>query len=138
MASPKTIPALQEIEDITDNAYFVVDTGSVTKKIKKLNLKMNLIDGIRSVSADTNLASTDDSLLVNTAIGTVIVTLPAGGTIPNGKKYMIKNIGGGAITVTPTGGGVKIFQDSLVDTFSMDTIGQSNTFHWNGAHWYVF
>ncbi len=137
MASPKTIPALQEIEDITDSAYFVVDTGSVTKKIKKINLRKNLVDSIRSVSADTNLATTDDSVLVNTASGTIQITLPSGSTIPNGKKYMLKNIGGGIIQVNPSGS-AKIFDDSLEDNFSMDIIGQSKTFHWNGTHWYVF
>ncbi len=141
MGSPKTIPQLQEVTDINDNAYFVVDTGSVTKKISKANLKKNLVEALRTVSANVALASTDDTVLINTTSAglpvDLIATLPAVANVVAGKKITLKNIGLGTILVNPTGSGVKIYDSSSEDSFTLDRVGQSNSFVWDGSNWYV-
>lgn len=59
----KTIPQLQEVTSISDSTWLVVDTGSVTKKIKKSNLQNSLRQKIRIIDTSGELIDPEDDVI---------------------------------------------------------------------------
>lgn len=101
----KTIPQLQEATSVTDNAFMVVDTGSVTKKISKINLQESMKPKIRTISLTSQeLLPTDDTVLFASpdAPAGMDFTLPDAADYV-GKRLFLKNIGTGLCGGYPQG-----------------------------------
>ena len=132
----KTIPQLGEVTTIPDNAYFVVDNGSVTKKISRINIQKTFKQAARTISIDAqNLTIDDDTVLFSPAEDTTInFILPAAGTAA-GKAIRIKNIGLG--TLIGSGNDIDEKIDGE-DTIDITGLNKSFTLVCNGSNWFIF
>jgi len=86
------------------------------------------IGPIKTVSTTYSLTNSDSTINCN---GTFTVTLPNTG-VPTGKKYWIKNIGTGTITVSSA---VNI---DGATTFPLGTQYQSIKVQWDGTQWWIY
>lgn len=131
----KTIPQLQEVTDVTDNMLFVVDTGSATKKVKKINLVRSFKASVRIISVTAQLLTTDDDyVLFNTGlVSDFTSTLPAIATSDK-KVIKVKNIGTGKLVMSAVDVG------STIDGAATLAVGpnQSFTLVCDGTNWFIF
>ncbi|RWW96753.1 autotransporter outer membrane beta-barrel domain-containing protein [Flavobacterium cerinum] len=87
---------------------------------------------IRTESANYAAAAADETILVNAAGGTVIVTLPSAPTV--GKKYNVKKVDSTANTVTVNGNGHNI--DGTA-TISGTLPYQGWVMQYDGSNWFI-
>lgn len=133
----KTIPQLQEIAVIADNAFFVVDSGSVTKKISKANIKRNLKQAVRHESVTSLTMTTDDDTVIfdtPDAPGVMDAYLPAVAD-SSGKVLRLHNNGTGALEIYPIDVGATINGAAFLD------LGEQNkaaTLVCDGSDWFIF
>lgn len=135
----KTIPQLQEATTITDNAYFVVDTGSVTKKISKLNLRKSMSNSaIRTITLTGQTLSPDDEIVLfaspDAPMGMDFTLPPADECI--GKILYLKNIGTGLC-----GGYGNEFDVEMIDgvnTLDLSGLNKAAIIACDGSNWFIF
>jgi len=135
----KTIPQLQEATDITDNAFFVVDTGSVTKKIKKINIQRSFKDSVRTISTNSQVLTTDDNSIVfdsPDAPGTMEAFLPEVSDSV-GKELKLVNKNTGTLTIYPNAAdtGALISGNPSLD---MTGIFVAHGLFCDGTNWYIY
>jgi len=134
----KTIPQLQEATSVTDNAYFVFDTGSVTKKIKMINLQKSFKLKTRTIVVTAqSILSDDDTVLFNTPDTAVVMTttLPAPADV-TGRPIRIKNIGPGLLTINTSNPGV--IKIDGANTLDLNIQYQSVTLVSDGTNYFIF
>lgn len=132
----KTIPQLQEAITVTDTAYFVVDTGSVTKKISKINLFRSFSGSVRHISLTGQTLTTDDETVIfdsPDAPGGMDFTLPPAASF-TGKKLYLKNNGTGLCGGYPQGAS-KIDGANDID---LSGIYQAVILISDGTNWFRF
>lgn len=133
----KTIPQLQETTTVTDSSYFVVDNGSTTKKISKVNLQKSFTKKTRHQSITSETMTADDDTVIfdspNSPAG-MDAYLPAV-TGLSGKEIKIHNNGTGKLQILPTGVGVKINGAAFLN---MDGLNMAHTLVCDGANWFIF
>ncbi|MCD6123798.1 polymer-forming cytoskeletal protein, partial [bacterium] len=83
---------------------------------------------IRTVNSNVTLTATDYTVLAN---GTITITLPAASSYP-GKVYVIKNIGTGTVTVSPSSGTIDGASSKTLSSQYYSIMVQSD-----GSNWYI-
>lgn len=111
----------------------VGSTGSANSTMQVVG---SLSMAIRTVSGNTSVDATDNTVLANTTSGALTITLPSASGI-GGRIYTIKKIGTGGIdnqlTITPTGG-------ATIDGGSSYVIYNDYTYvtlQTDGTNWYI-
>ena len=134
----KTIPQLQLATSVTDNVDLVIDTGSVTKKVKLSTIKNFIRTG---EIPKTIVSSSTPAYQINDITDMLVFTTPGAGTetiyLPlgvEGKQVTIKKGGltAGEIIIAP-----KVGSGDLTDTaWDLNAIGDSVTFTFHSGIWY--
>lgn len=135
----KTIPQLQEATTITDNAYFVVDTGSVTKKISKFNLRKGMNNSsVRTISLTGQELTVDDEIVLfdspDAPMGMDFILPPADECV--GKVLYLKNIGTGLCGGYGNDFGVEMIDG--VDTLDLSGLNKAAIIACDGSNWFIF
>ena len=118
------------------SAAATMKVGSTGSANSTMQVEGSLSMAIRTITANTAIAATDNTVLANTTSGAVTLTLPAASGI-SGRIYTIKKIGSGGIdnqlTITPGGG-------ATIDGGSSYVIYNDYTFvtlQTDGTNWYI-
>ncbi|HUC81373.1 MAG TPA: hypothetical protein VMR70_10680 [Flavisolibacter sp.] len=118
------------------SAAATMKVGSTGSANSTMQVEGSLSMAIRTITANTAIAATDNTVLANTTSGAVTLTLPAASGI-SGRIYTIKKIGSGGIdnqlTITPAGG-------ATIDGGSSYVIYNDYTFvtlQTDGTNWYI-
>lgn len=134
-AAAQTFGGVKTFQDSVTaaSAMKVGGTGNANSTVQ---VEGSLSLAIRTLSSNTTLNSTDNTVLVNTTSAAVTVTLPAATGIA-GRVYTIKKIGSGGIdnslTVSPSGA-------ATIDGGSNYTIYNDYTYvtlQTDGTNWYI-
>ncbi len=117
-------------------AAVTMKVGSAGNANSTMQVAGSLSMAIRSVSANTTIDATDNTVLVNTTSGALTITLPSASGI-SGRIYTIKKIGSGGIdkelTINPAGG-------ATIDGGSSYIIYNDYTYvtlQTDGTNWYI-
>lgn len=117
-------------------ATAAIKVGSTGNANSTMQVAGSLSMAIRTISANTTIDATDNTVLVNTTSGALTITLPSASGI-SGRIYTIKKIGSGGIdkelTVTPAG-------SSTIDGGSSYIIYNDYTYvtlQTDGTNWYI-
>jgi hypothetical protein len=108
----------------TQNNYAGISSGVV------FPVQINAVADF-TAAGPTTLGANDYFVQCDRA-SAISLTLPTSG-IPVGKTYVIKEIGAGACTITPSSGNVD-GQSSVV----ISQLYTAFNFIWNGTQWYIF
>lgn len=134
----KTIPQLQEATDITDNAYLVVDTGSVTKKISKGNLQKTFKQKQRTITLTSQTISKDDDTIFMDSPDSPMgmdVNLPPAAEC-DGKVLRIKNINTGMCGIYGNDYGVEKIEGQ--NEYDLSGLNKAVTLVCDGSNWFIF
>ena len=110
--------------------YDLVDSTTIKPKVDNDNLKLETYLNVKIVQSNYNIGQDDVIILVN-SVSNVTVTLP--NVSSNGKFYVIKNVGTGSVTVTPSG-------SSTIDGLSYVILNMKNQtieIVSDGSNWYI-
>lgn len=133
----KTIPQLQAATSITDNADFVIDTGSVTKKIKMSIIREFIRSGqilkksVATSTPDYEIDDDTDTLIFTPGSADVFVYLPKG---VDGKQVTVKRKGidTGEVSILPKSGSGDLTEIGWDLKNSADSV----TYEFHSGIWY--
>lgn len=91
--------------------------------------------GLRTITANDNLVAGDQVLMVDTAAGNVVVTLPSAADVVVGAVYTVKRITSDAnhVTIDPVGAETIDGDGSIL----MNTALESQNIYSDGTNWWV-
>ena len=112
--------------------------------IKHLDANIRLYSG-RGLSLDSAITNDTATSLTLTAshnsvtlsnASPVAITVPLGASVGSGKRFRLKNIGVGTVTITGSSGQQFLFSTAQ-NTIELST-GDTTEFEWNGTYWLVW